>query len=675
MNLHKSFFLLVFVVLPIFVFSANIPFKWLNDSTLVVNDGVSEQKYNWKNGSLTLLSAKSLKTNVEDKFSFVGPDVQLKDKPVSISHNIQRVNSTARTSAYTQLDLQCKFSDNELIRTLRVYDDTPGVEWRFSMKGENKLFPEKISHDIGMIENPSALSDQSSHYFFMPFDSRHYTTKIVSFREATDHHSNVVKSTVELPYFRPQYYQGNVLVADGKSNGKTHLIVKLSPLQNAQSAYFGFDFSTDFKGVKVFSPGFEHKTNQDKEVYQEAYPVFVLMYADDENSALRAYKSYELATHKYIPEKDNTFTMNTWGDRNRDSRVNEKFILNELDVANKLGVTHYQIDDGWQQGLSQNSSSRAGMLWDDWKKEDWIPHATRFPNGLKAVSSTADRLGIELGLWFNPSKANDYISWQRDKEIITSLHNDLNVSWVKIDGLQIGTKTAENNVYRMLQGAIDESDGNIQFNIDVTAGRRGGYFFFNKFGNIFLENRYTDWGNYYPHLTLRNVWSLSRYVPIQRFQIEWLNKWRNDDKYPANDPLKPMNVPFDYQFAITLMGQPLAWMEATGLPAEAFDVVPLIHLWKSERTRMQSGVIISVGEMPDGYSFPGFVSYAKDRTYVLLFRENTKETSGIYPLPTDEVSSKKFVKLAGSGELIKNSESKLEIKYSAPFQFIWGYFQ
>ncbi len=674
-NSVKSLLSIVLISLSSSVFSTNQPFIWLNDSVLSVNDGASLQNYKWKNGLLTLLSAKSLKSNKEDVFSSIASDVQLREHPTATSYHIRRLNSTPRTSAYTQIDLQSDFDGYELVRALRVYDDIPGVEWRLALKGENNLFPEEVSHDIGMIENPSTLSDKSLHYFFMPFAGRHFTTKIVSFREATDHHTNVVKSTVELPYFRPQYYQGNVLIADGKLPGKTHLIVKLSPIQNAQSAYIGFDFSTDFKGVKVFSPGFEHKNVSDKGAYQEAYPLLVLMYADNEDSALKAYKRYELAVHKYIPEKDNTFTMNTWGDRNRDSRVNEKFILNELDAASKLGITHYQIDDGWQQGLSQNSSSRAGMLWDDWTKEDWKLHAERFPNGLKAISSKADKLGIDLGLWFNPSKNNDYASWQRDKEIILNLHKDLNVSWIKIDGMQIGNKVAENNVYKMLQGAIDESNGNVQFNIDVTAGRRGGYFFFNKFGNIFLENRYTDWGNYYPHLTLRNVWSLASYVPIQRFQIEWLNKWRNNDKYPTDDPLKPQKVPFDYQFAITMMGQPLAWMEATGLPDEAFDVASLIQLWKSERTDMQSGVIVPVGDMPDGYSFPGFVSYAKEKTYILLFRENTDETKAIYPLPFKDFKAGKFVKLGGAGQLSRNDSDTLEINYSAPFQFIWGYFE
>lgn len=267
----------------------------------------------------------------------------------------------------------------------------------------------------------------------------------------------------------------------------------------------------------------------------------------------------------------------------------------------------------------------------------------------------------------------------------------------------------------MLGGAIQASDGKLQFNMDVTAGHRGGYFFFNHFGNTFLENRYTDWGNYYPHLTLRNAWTLAKYVPIQRFQIEWLNKWRNDNQYPENDPLKPANVPFDYQFAIAMMGQPLAWMEATGLPEEAFEVVPLVEEWKKVRDEMQRGVIVPVGQEPNGYSFPGFVSYGEKKVFVLLFRENafpssvscdapesntsnndsinntllnnyfsgddsTLSTSnavanGVYLLPRGEVTGKRFVPIAGEGTLLSRNADQLVVKFQKPYQFLFGYFE
>ncbi|RNC63689.1 alpha-galactosidase [Proteiniphilum sp. X52] len=541
------------------------------------------------------------------------------------------------------------------------------------MRGKNSLFPVVSSSGSDLVENPALLNGSAPYYHFLPFSSPHYATRIVSFREATDHHSNIVRSSTELPYRKPQYYEGNVLIARNNRKNEFHLVVKQSPLQDAQSAYTGFDFSTDFSGIKVHSPGFDFGYDPGRDTcWQEAYCLFTVMYAGSEKTALNLYKKYELTVHRYLPHMDNTFTMNTWGDRNRDSRINEAFILNELEAASRLGITHYQIDDGWQQGLSRNSAQKANMLWDDWGASDWEVNSTRFPNGLAKVKEKAASMGISLGLWFNPSKKGNYAAWQRDKDILTGLHGTHGLSWIKIDGLEIGDKLSESRVRQMLQGAAEESDFRLQFNMDVTAGKRGGYFYFNRLGNIFLENRYTDWGNYYPHLTLRNIWSLAEYVPIQRIQVEWLNKWRNEQQYPENDPLSPGNIPFDYQFAITMMGQPLAWMEATGLPDEAFDVRSLIDIWKSERSRMQQGVISPVGQIPDGFSFPGFVSCADDRVYVLLFRENTSHSTGRYDLSRD-IDEMNFVKLAGDGAIVDVEGSTVEVNYTKPFQFLWGY--
>ncbi len=648
-------------------------FQWKDEQTLIVNDGMSKQTYLWKDGALWLTEAKPLTSEATDKFTNPIPDHSTNGTPIKINHHTQRFSATERTSAYWQLELHSVYSSYETKRILRVYDNSAGIEWRFLVKGNNNLFSVPTTSDKGLVEDVSLLSGNMPYYYAFPLLSPHFTTKIISFQEATDHHSNIVNIREELPYRKPQYYKGSVLLAENNNTHNVHLLVKLSPLQDAQSEYVGFDFSTDFSAVKIFSSGIDSQTETNE--WQEAYAVFSVMYAQNEETALNAYKRYELSIHHYLPKEDNTFTMNTWGDRNRDSRINEKFILNELEAAAQLGITHYQIDDGWQQGTSSNSANKTtNSRWDDWSKSDWEVHLLRFPKGLGKVQRKAKSLGIELGLWFNPSKNDNYLSWERDRDIILDLHRKHNISWIKIDGLLIGNKQAENRVQRLLQEARQQSNG-LQFNIDVTAGKRGGYFFLNHLGNIFLENRYTDWGNYYPHLTLRNVWTLSKYVPIQRFQIEWLNKWRNEDEYPKNDPLKPKNIPFDYQFAITMMGQPLAWMEATSLPKEAFSVTSLIDLWKKERNEMQSGIIHSVGEMPDGYSFTGFVSYTQNRIYVLFFRENTPTETSVFTLPFGTFSDKKFVKLAGEGKLISTENTSVKVHFPSKFRFLWGYFE
>ena len=91
---------------------------------------------------------------------------------------------------------------------------------------------------------------------------------------------------------------------------------------------------------------------------------------------------------------------------------------------------------------------------------------------------------------------------------------------------------------------------------------------------------------------------LSKYVPAEKLQIEFLNKWRNTEKY-AGDPFAPANYSFEYLFATTMAGQPLAWMEASGLPEEALGIGALIERYKEVQHDFHRGVIL-VDRIPVG---------------------------------------------------------------------------
>ena len=318
--------------------------------------------------------------------------------------------------------------------------------------------------------------------------------------------------------------------------------------------------------------------------------------------------------------------MNTWGDRGQDGKMREAFALAELEAAHRLGITHFQLDDGWQAGLSKNSASASGELWDAWPRESWQPHPERFPNGLQPVVNRADSLGMKLGLWFHPSNANDYQQWQQDAEVVLGLHRRYGINYFKIDGIEIPTQRAVRNLRHLFDTVQQVSQGRVVFNLDATAGRRGGYFFFQEYGNVFLENRYTDWANYYPYQTLRNLWMLARYVPPEDLQIEFLNKWRNPEKYPADDPFAPARYSFDYLFATAMAGQPLAWFEATNLPDDAFQTASLVDTYREHQAAFHQGVILPVGDEPSGRSWTGFQSIGgPEEGYLLIFREDSDQ--------------------------------------------------
>ena len=342
--------------------------------------------------------------------------------------------------------------------------------------------------------------------------------------------------------------------------------------------------------------------------------------------------------------------MNTWGDRSQDTKVNEAFCLAEIEKAARLGVSHFQIDDGWQVGKSPNSALARGSFRNIYDNPDyWKPDPLKYPSGLAPVVSMAGELGIELGLWFNPSVQDDFAHWRKDADAILALYREYGIKVFKIDGLAVNSKTAEENLRRLFDTVQKESGNEVIFNLDVTAGCRPGYHSFYEYGNVFLENRYTDWHLYFPHWTLRNVWQLSRYVPAERLQVEFLNKWRNAGLY-GNDPFAPQSMPFDYIFATSMAGQPLAWMEASNLPEEAYGIAGLVKDYREVSPDFHSGIILPVGEEPSGRSFTGFQSLSDDSTgYMLVYRENTGRGKAVLDTWLPEGKKVRFKPVLGHG--------------------------
>jgi len=288
-------------------------------------------------------------------------------------------------------------------------------------------------------------------------------------------------------------------------------------------------------------------------------------------------------------------------------------------------------------------------IWDN--KNYWEPNPEKFPNGLNPIVKRGKEPGIEVCLWFNPSKDNSKEYWEKDTDALIGFYKKYGIRTFKIDGVNLPDKSAEINFRKLLDKVGLETNNNVVFNLDVTAQRRGGYHYLNEYGNIFLENRYTDWTNYYSYTTLRNLWMLSGYLPAQNFQIEFLNKWRNQDKYPTNDTFAPKNYSFDYLFAITMFAQPLAWFEGTGLPEEAFSTSKLIRTYLQHNTKIHSGQIFPIGNEPNGRQWTGFQSIGSSKEgYMLVFREdNATSKSGVKTwLPAGQRVSFKLI--AGTGK-------------------------
>lgn len=174
------------------------------------------------------------------------------------------------------------------------------------------------------------------------------------------------------------------------------IFLKLAPLPHARPVKSPWDVRVAEAGRRVTFAG-------------QGYPWTIITYSGGRAGRIAAMQDYQRCLRSYEPKRDGMFLSNTWGDRSRDSRVNEKFLLKEVEAGAKLGVDVVQVDDGWQAGKTGNSSFGKGA-WGNFRSanpEFWKPHPERFPNGLKPLVDAALENGMKFGLWFGPDAEND----------------------------------------------------------------------------------------------------------------------------------------------------------------------------------------------------------------------------------------------------------------------------
>jgi hypothetical protein len=564
-------------------------------------------------------------------------------------------------------------------RVFRIYEDTPAIACDTYLKGylAGSVNDEKSNHaDRKNIESTADMKTRSKEIILdqFNFDGQHWHLKAVEFWDVTDWNNNLLVERNAIAYRRDSY-RGNLLMAYNAADGHGFYFLKEAPCSSVQLAYGGSDFVAQYGKIKVTGIGLSaDDVSPDK--WTKAYSCVVGVYGDGELAALTSLRKYQKNTRRHMPERDEMVMMNTWGDRSQDTKVNETFCLSELEKAARLGVSHFQIDDGWQYGKSPNSAVAKGSFKNIWDNPDyWTPDPVKYPRGLTPVVEKGRELGIEIGLWYNPSIQNDFEDWEKDVKAIVGLYRKYGIKVFKIDGLAIPTKKAEENLRKLFDTVLEQTDNAVVFNLDVTAGRRGGYHMFNEYGNIFLENRYTDWNNYFPYWTLRNIWTLSRYVPAEKIQVEFLNKWRNPQKYTGNNPRKPVQDPFapsgysfEYVFATSMAGQPLAWMEASNLPEEAFEIAPVIKAYRQVSADFHSGIILPVGEEPSGRSWTGFQSItSEDEGYMIIYRENNPNGSDYVKTWLPEGARVRFEPVVGYGKAFSTKvKNNSEVIFSLP---------
>jgi len=94
------------------------------------------------------------------------------------------------------------------------------------------------------------------------------------------------------------------------------------------------------------------------------------------------------------PRSARPLVLNTWEAVYFDH--NPDFLLKLADVAARVGVERFVLDDGWFMGRRDDTRGLG----------DWLVDPAVWPDGLGPLAATVHGLGMEFGLWFEPEMVN-----------------------------------------------------------------------------------------------------------------------------------------------------------------------------------------------------------------------------------------------------------------------------
>ncbi len=675
----------------------NCRFSFCDNQLLIANE-VIERRWEWCNGSLFATSLRDLRSGRE--WLTKTPTISSLSRPSGVDEGDAQPPvvtwRTGRESPVEAESLVVELTSNTpagpIVRRFQIFANVPAVVVRLVMPaldmpaldaraktaGEASRVDSALPLPTGIETTPvSAPHGEDARpgdvIESLVIDPTHRRLIAVELLDQTDSHNELAHECEWLlhPAERRIEARGSLFFLEDALTGDGLILLKHAPMPHARPAPCPLDLTLATADLLLLGHGLDHTGG-------DGYPASIIAYQGGRVGRIAALQGLQRQLREYDPQRDGLFLSNTWGDRSRDAAINEAFMLKEVAAGQRLGADVIQIDDGWQRGRTANSAEKGGVWNGFWASDDrfWDVNAARFPHDLEPVVEAARRDSMRFGLWFAPDSSDDFANWQRDAHQILTLHHRYGVEFFKIDGVKVHTRKGEANLRRFFHHVLDASNGKIVFDLDVTAETRPGYFGLMRVGPIFVENRYTDWRRYWPHATLRNLWTLAQYVDPMRLRMEFLNNVRNHVKY-VDDPLAPGRYQPDYLFATVMMANPLGWFEMSNLPEQYIEQVgSLAAVWKQHRQAMFDGPIVPIGARPDGVAWTGFIAgggygqQSRER-YLLMFRELNPSDECSLELQGVEQGAWRAERLAGDGE-VHCDRGRCTVRIDSPLRFWFG---
>jgi hypothetical protein len=349
--------------------------------------------------------------------------------------------------------------------------------------------------------------------------------------------------------------------------------------------------------------------------YRWCWATWMVLYpTPDADARQLALKRFDRTRYPVRADLDLYAKANTWGsgglpgvDSVRMAKESE--VLPEIDSVADLGLDTLQIDDGWQVGRMKGNWA---------KDQEWQVRPDWYPQGWSHVLERAKERHIDLGIWFAARVPLDTLKSHYDRAPFKT--------W-KLDFADLSQYDALESYLAKARDFITYTDHKVRVNWDATENApRWGYFWARECGNIWLANRKPTMPEStipVPHLQLREVRELSRYLNPSKFELAVQNYAKVDpDKSDAHLHNEI------YSVAIALPGIPV-FLQTTRLltPTQRTDIKGVLDIYKSVRRQLFEAYVFEIGDEPDNNSWSGFqwVTPGSLEGHLLVFRERLNE--------------------------------------------------
>ncbi len=578
--------------------------------------------------------------------------------------------------------LSTRHGELTLVRRVTVFDNSAAVRWYDSFESDN-CFSGLYYSDLGSV--------------VLDYQSAPYCVNYFSCSDQSNHRLSEFKAECK--------NQAGIMVlprvdAVGGSGDAGIFVYKEGPMPDCQPIKGDYDFVWDAarKTVNAVGLGFDSIfANQPRRANG-----VVIGFLEDAAS-LAGLHRYQKCRYKCDVQKHIDILTNSWPAFRHN--VNEERILAEVENAYASGVDTVFIDDGWFETFMGDFDTK------------------KFPNLLTPIQKRAKELGINVGIWMNPlgmdtslviakewdgaechdtitegnnwnyvARSNDFAPvefrnlgggrgyhgvdlcnseyYNHIKNKVIAMYTDFSIRHFKFDLYQLhkfntllGDANIHYEMYRQLLHDLKIAIPDMIISMDVTRRNRPNFDFGLDYGRLFVENRGRDEKDqryYQPYLTLRNLWSVIKYAPANKLEIEMMPQIE-DKEYDLS-----------YILGTTLFGNPLYWGALCEMSADKQKIMKEFYsILAPHRKEILDGLVFTAGDMPDLGNCSAIVSVSSEfpnklEGYIGLYNNGAADRTTVIKSVLDNYDLE-FVSVVGSG--LEASSAGITANFASDFEF------